>query len=111
MTTLDVNGTAIPVDSEGYLENLNDWSEQVAEAIAEQENLTLTAEHWDVLHVLRGFYQEYEQAPAMRPFVKAVGMALGADKGKSIYLMTLFPDSPAKLAAKIAGLPKPTNCL
>lgn len=108
---LIVNNTPIEVDDEGYLISLSDWSEAVAEAIASEENVKLTPAHWAVLNVIRNFYETFEHAPAMRPFVKAVGLALGADKGKSIYLMTLFPDSPAKLAAKIAGLPKPTNCL
>jgi tRNA 2-thiouridine synthesizing protein E len=43
--------------------------------------------------------------------VKAVKQSLGDDKGRSIYLMQLFPGSPAKLAARLAGLPKPDNCL
>ncbi len=109
--TLEVNGNQIEVDEEGYLCALDDWSEEVAEQIALAEGVTLTPDHWAVLEVLRDFYNTFEHAPAMRPFVKAVGQKLGADKGKSIYLMKLFPDSPAKLAAKIAGLPKPTNCL
>lgn len=109
--TLEVNGNQIEVDDEGYLCALDDWSEEVAEQIALAEGVTLTPDHWAVLEVLRDFYNTFEHAPAMRPFVKAVGQKLGADKGKSIYLMKLFPDSPAKLAAKIAGLPKPTNCL
>ncbi|MCO4786267.1 TusE/DsrC/DsvC family sulfur relay protein [Marinomonas atlantica] len=98
-------------DEEGYLLNLCDWSEALAEEIATQEGLVLTAEHWAVLTVLRNFYQQFEVSPAMRPFVKAVAKELGAEKGKSIYLMKLFPGSPPKLAAKIAGLPKPANCL
>jgi len=109
--SLVVNGTPIEVDDEGYLVSLSDWSEAVAEEIARAEKVELSEEHWAVINVIRDFYQTFEHAPAMRPFVKAVGQALGADKGKSIYLMKLFPDSPAKLAAKIAGLPKPTNCL
>jgi tRNA 2-thiouridine synthesizing protein E len=47
----------------------------------------------------------------MRILVKTVGEKLGPDKGQSLYLLKLFPGSPAKVAAKIAGLPKPTNCL
>ena len=47
----------------------------------------------------------------MRPLVKYCRLNLGADKGSSIYLMSLFPGSPAKLGSKIAGLPKPENCL
>jgi tRNA 2-thiouridine synthesizing protein E len=47
----------------------------------------------------------------MRPLSKYIKQELGADKAGSIYLLTLFPGSPAKLAAKIAGLPRPENCL
>jgi len=47
----------------------------------------------------------------MRPLVKLVQESLGADKGTSIYLLGLFPGNPAKVAAKIAGLPRPTNCI
>ena len=49
-------------------------------------------------------------SPAMRPLVKLVSSELGPDKGRSIYLMKLFPGNPALLASKIAGLPRPTNC-
>jgi tRNA 2-thiouridine synthesizing protein E len=73
--------------------------------------LTLTPAHWEILKVLRDFYQRFEHAPAMRPLVKTVSLHLGPEKGRSIYLLRLFPDSPARLAARLAGLPKPTNCL
>lgn len=117
MTTLTamhhirVEGREISLDPEGYLCNLDDWSPAVAEALAAKDGRELTSEHWQVIEVLRDFYSRYEMAPAMRPLVKAVGQALGADKGKSLHLMKLFPDSPAKVAARLAGLPKPTNCL
>lgn len=101
----------IATDKEGYLENLDDWSENIAMHIAHTETLTLTQDHWDVIHLLRQFYHEFELSPAMRPLVKYVGLHLGKDKGNSIYLLTLFPPSPAKIASKIAGLPRPANCL
>ena len=47
----------------------------------------------------------------MRPLVKYIGQELGKDKGSSLYLLSLFPGSPARLASKLAGLPKPDNCL
>lgn len=103
--------TNIQFDEEGYLLDLSQWNEALAESIASKEGLELTEAHWEVLRVLRGFYEQFEVSPAMRPLVKAVTKELGADKGKSIYLMKLFPGSPPKLAAKIAGLPKPANCL
>ncbi len=108
---LNVDGQAIALDSEGYLVELSNWSPAVAEQLAQQAELPLTDAHWEVITLLREFYQTFEHAPAMRPLVKAVKLQLGEDKGRSIYLMKLFPDSPAKLAAKIAGLPKPTNCI
>lgn len=111
MNELLINGQAVAIDKEGFLKNLDDWTPQVAEQLARQEGVQLTPAHWEILTVLRQFYQTFEMSPAMRPLVKAVAADLGPDKGKSIYLMSLFPGSPAKLASKIAGLPKPTNCL
>lgn len=101
----------LELDEEGYLKNLNDWNESVAVHIATDEGLSLTPEHWELIHLIREFYATYQLSPAMRPLIKAVKLKFGADKGKSIYLMKLFPGSPAKLLAKIAGLPKPDNCL
>ncbi|WP_110665352.1 TusE/DsrC/DsvC family sulfur relay protein [Salinicola halophilus] len=109
--TLTVDGRFVARDSEGYLVSLDDWSPEVAEAMAQDEGRELTPAHWEVLNVLRDFYRRYEAAPAMRPLVKAVRQSLGEEKGQSIYLMRLFPESPAKVAARLAGLPKPTNCL
>ncbi|MFC2993225.1 TusE/DsrC/DsvC family sulfur relay protein [Halomonas tibetensis] len=108
---LHLSKAQVALDPEGYLVELENWSAEVAEAIATEESIELTAEHWEVINVLRDFYCRFEQAPAMRPLVKAVGKALGEEKGRSIHLMRLFPGSPAKLAARIAGLPKPTHCL
>jgi len=98
-------------DPQGFLVNLDDWNESVAKEIAAEEGITLTEAHWEVITVLRKFYADYEISPAMRILVKTVKQALGEDKGNSIYLLQLFPGSPAKYASKIAGLPKPTNCL
>lgn len=105
----DSDSTAL--DAEGYLLNLDDWTQELAETLAKKEDLELTPEHWEIIHLLRRFYQQFEVSPAMRPMVKAVTKELGPDKGRSIYLMRLFPGSPPKLAAKIAGLPKPANCI
>jgi tRNA 2-thiouridine synthesizing protein E len=99
------------LDPEDYLVDMSQWSPELADALAREESIELTEEHWEVLNVLRDFYARYEMAPAMRPLVKAVGKALGPEKGRSIHLMRLFPGSPAKVAARLAGLPKPTHCL
>lgn len=98
-------------DKEGFLRKLSDWDTQVAEQIAASESIELTPAHWEILHLLRAYYLEYDNSPAMRALVKYCAIKLGPDKGNSIYLMTLFPGSPAKIGSKIAGLPKPDNCL
>lgn len=107
---LVVAGKEIATDKEGYLKDLNDWNKEVATALAKSEGIELTESHWEILNVLKEFYNQFETSPSARPLVKAVKQALGEDKGNSIYLMTLFPESPAKQAAKIAGLPRPANC-
>ncbi len=111
MSALDVNGKSIEVDEEGYLVNLSDWSEEVANFIARQEGLDMSENHWEVVNFLREYYAEYQIAPAVRVLTKAIGKPLGPDKGNSQYLYELFPYGPAKQACKIAGLPKPTGCV
>lgn len=101
----------IATDADGFLADFDSWNEDVAHAFAAAEHVELGTAHWEILHLLRDFYREYEQSPAMRPLVKYVGQRLGKDKGNSIYLMQLFPGSPAKIASRIAGLPRPENCL
>lgn len=109
--TLLVNNSGIATDENGFLTHLEDWTPAVAEALAAQENIVLTDDHWEILHLLRHFYEEFTISPAMRVLVKQIKLQLGIEKASSIYLLSLFPESPAKLACKIAGLPKPTNCL
>lgn len=111
MTDLIVNGKTIPLDKEGYLRNLDDWTSDVANELAKQDQITLSPKHWEIVELLRQFHKEFDHAPNMRVLVKYTQKNLGDTKGKSIYIMKLFPGSSAKIAAKIAGLPRPTHCL
>ena len=111
MGAFDLNGKAYETDEEGYLVNLSDWNEDVANFLAQQENVEMTPDHWEVVNFLREYYNEYQIAPAIRVLTKAIGKKLGADKGNNKYLYELFPYGPAKQACKIAGLPKPTGCV
>jgi tRNA 2-thiouridine synthesizing protein E len=111
MSDNSVSTSAITTDADGFLADFNRWNETIANHFAAAENIQLTAAHWEIIQLLREFYRQYEQSPAMRPLVKYVGQQLGKEKGSSIYLLQLFPGSPAKLASKIAGLPRPENCL
>ncbi len=111
MATLVVNGVSVDVDEEGYLEDLSSWTEEIATAMAAEESVELTDEHWDIITFLRDYYEEYQIAPAVRVLTKAVGKRLGKEKGNSKYLYSLFPYGPGKQACKYAGLPKPTGCV
>lgn len=108
---LNTNALDIAVDKDGYLINLNDWDKEAANALAAQENILLTPAHWEIITLMQEFYREFEISPAMRALVKYTEKKLGPEKGRSVYLLRLFPPSPAKIASKIAGLPRPTNCL
>ena len=108
---LEFNNKQIETDKQGYLVDSNDWCEELAPIIAEQENITLSEQHWEVVHFVRDFYVEYNTSPAIRMLVKAMAQKLGEEKGNSMYLYKLFPKGPAKQATKIAGLPKPARCI
>ena len=101
----------IPVDKEGYLKDLDQWNEEVAEALAESCQITLRDVHWEVIREVRKFYQQHQLSPPMRPLVALIKRQCGADKGRIIYLMKLFGGSAAKTVNKIAGLPRPANCI
>ena len=105
---MDVTGVSL--DPDGYLKDLSQWSEDLARDLARGMDVALTPEHWRVIDMVRAFHAETGVAPAMRPLVKLARLRLGEEFGSSIALMRLFPGNPAKLVAKIGGLPRPTNC-
>ncbi len=98
------------LDKEGFLRDLSDWNPDVAQVLAKNEEITLSDSHWQIINLVRDYYQRYQISPATRVLVKITREKLGKDKGNSIYLMQLFTGKPAKLVSKIAGLPKPANC-
>ncbi|HDR2893610.1 TPA: sulfurtransferase TusE [Enterobacter asburiae] len=108
---LSFEGKEIETDADGYLKESSQWSESLAEVIAQKEAITLSPEHWEVVRFVREFYLEFNTSPAIRMLVKAMANKFGEEKGNSRYLYRLFPKGPAKQATKIAGLPKPVKCI
>ncbi len=103
---LEVNGTTIATDEKGYLENTDDWSEDVAKAIAEAEGIELTDRHWDVISYLREeYFENHGNQPNTRTIIKAMSAQWG-EKIKQSDLYALFPLDPSKQGGKIAGLPE-----
>lgn len=110
VSLLAVEDRQIELDEDRCLLHLDDWNETVANALARDEGITLAAAHWEILHLLRQFYQEFDLSPANRALVRYVRQQLGEEKGNSQYLNLLFNGQPAKIASRLAGLPKPANC-
>ena len=111
MPSFELDGRTYETDEDGYLLNLDDWSQPVAGYLAVQEGVEMSENHWEVVNFLREYYEEYKIAPMIRILTKAIGKKLGKDKGNTKYLYDLYPGGPAKQACKIAGLPKPTGCV
>lgn len=102
----EVNGTTIAATDAGYLEDLNDWNEDVAKAIAAEEGIELTEQHWDVLHYLRDEYiNNSGNQPMERVILKAMAAKWDNKKLSSKDLYNLFPRAPSKQGLKVAGLP------
>jgi TusE/DsrC/DsvC family sulfur relay protein len=97
--------TAIARTSEGFLNRVEDWDPTLAQALAAESGIPeLTDRHWLVVNFMRDTYLAKGTAPTIR--------TLGKDSGVNIKeLYQLFPKGPAKLAAKIAGIPKPHGCI
>ena len=103
--------SSITLDKHGFLKDRQAWTRELATVFAADEGITLQDAHWEVIHLLREYFEEFDASPANRALVKYAKLKLGSSKGSSIYLMSLFPGSPARIGSRIAGLPKPKNCL
>ena len=104
MTTATIAGKELIVDNEGFLQQPDQWDRDVARALAGELDMTLTDRHWLVIDYMRNTYLESGQAPTIRSLGKQSGVPV-----KELY--QLFPKGPAKLAAKLAGIPKPHGCI
>ncbi|MDG2459789.1 MAG: TusE/DsrC/DsvC family sulfur relay protein [Luminiphilus sp.] len=105
------DGLTALCDDNGFLRTGETWTVEVALMFAKREDIELEAPHWEIITLLHDFYTNYGDSPANRALVNFVRQHLGPDKGNSLYLMGLFPGSPARVGSRIAGLPKPKNCL
>jgi TusE/DsrC/DsvC family sulfur relay protein len=95
----------LALDAEGFLQKPEQWTEEIAHEIAGENGIAeLTEKHWQVVRFMRAKYLETGAAPTIRTLGKDSGVAI-----KELY--QLFPKGPAKLAAKIGGIPKPHGCI
>jgi TusE/DsrC/DsvC family sulfur relay protein len=98
-------GTEVGVDEQGFFSDPSSWREEMAPEIAAEEGIAeLTDRHWQVVKHMRHEYEEKGTGPSVRALGKTSGVSI-----KELY--ELFPKGPAKVAARIAGIPKPHGCI
>ncbi len=95
---------SVEFDDDGFMIDATAWTTAIAEALAVDEGIELTDRHWIVINYARSEYEKDGEAPTLRRITKKTDVGM-----KEMYL--LFPDGPAKRAARIAGLSKPTGCI
>ncbi len=105
MPTETIAGQQIDVDEEGFLRDPDQWTRQIGEEIARENGIPeMTDRHWQVVDFMRTAYLDTGSAPSIRALGKTSGVPI-----KELY--ALFPKGPAKLAARIGGIPKPRGCI
>ena len=103
--------TDITLDQDGHLQNHLDWSPEVAQIMAAKEGLTLEHSHIEILLTVREFYSRFGYAPATRPLIKFLIKQLGDDINNAKLMQDFATGLVARTLARLAGLPKPANCL
>ena len=104
MTSTLIAGAEIEVDAEGYLQKPEQWTEAIGLEVARSLGIEMTDRHWMVARFMRQRFLDSGSAPTIRTLGKESGVDV-----KELY--RLFPKGPAKLASKIAGIPKPHGCI
>jgi len=107
----EVDGKIIQLSEAGWLENLDEWSEALAEKIAVNEKIDkLSEEHWDIITEARDYFHDNGSVCEPRAFTKLMKAKYGKDRSSQKYIYSLFPTGLVKCANKIAGLPRPKGC-
>jgi tRNA 2-thiouridine synthesizing protein E len=102
---VDVAGHKVATDSEGYLLDRSQWSEDFARALARKEHLELGPEHWDVIRFLRDYEFEHGVQAQVRVMIKHFTQLWGARRGSNHHLHDMFPrGGPQKQGNRLAGL-------
>ena len=105
--TLEVKGQKILCDGEGYLLDLDAWSEDYVHAAAKREELELNDEHWQVIYFIREFHDKHGVQAPVRDMIKHFKKVWGKEKGNSRYLHQIFPKGgPQKQGNRLAGVRK-----
>ena len=105
MTMVGFDLSNVELNEDGFFVQPEQWSEDMVAELARREGIgELTDEHWKVIRFMRSEYLEKGSGPTVRVLGKSSGVGV-----RELY--QLFPKGPAKVAARIAGIPKPRGCI
>lgn len=91
---------------------INNWNIELANRLAQEESINMTSNHWEIIHIIRNFYLNFNITPSMRILMKILSQNRSNKfKFSSRYLFKLFSNDPIKKASKIAGVPISNNCI
>jgi TusE/DsrC/DsvC family sulfur relay protein len=105
MPTMTITNIDVELNDEGFFVDPDQWTEDMVPDLARREGIEpVTDTHWQVIRFMRAEYAAKGTGPTVRVLGKTSGVSI-----KELY--QLFPKGPAKIAAKIAGIPKPRGCI
>lgn len=105
MSTMTIAATDVELNDEGFFVHPEQWTEDMVSELAHREGIDPVSDaHWQVIRFMRAEYLAKGTGPTVRVLGRTSGVSI-----KELY--QLFPKGPAKMAAKIAGIPKPRGCI
>jgi TusE/DsrC/DsvC family sulfur relay protein len=105
MPTTTLASTPVEINDEGFFVDPDQWTEAMVPELAARDGIDdVTDAHWKVIRFMRSEYRTKGTGPTVRVLGKTSGVSV-----KELY--QLFPKGPAKIAARIAGIPKPRGCI
>ena len=113
MTTANHVSTAdMALDQDGHLCDHTIWTPEIAQRLADTLEVSLDNEHLQILQQVRAFFDKFNHAPATRPLIKWLQKTLPEQDISNQKLQQLFNTGlVARHVNRLAGLPKPPNCL
>lgn len=110
MGMIEFKGKRILLDEDGYLQNQDDWTEDLGKFLCESEGIAVTDRHWEIILFMRTYYLQYKMSPMPRVIVKELNRRGPGAKCTVRHLYELFPDTPIHRLCRYAGIPQPLGC-
>lgn len=101
----------LELDQDGHLVDYTIWNETVAQSLADTLQIQLTSWHFDILQAVRQFYQQFGHSPATRPLIKFLMKTVSSEINNAVLQDKFNTGLVARHLSRLAGVPKPANCL